>query len=40
MQGYKGMDDRTVETWRNFWLHTGDAGRMDERGSCGTSIES
>lgn len=32
MQGYKGMDDRTVETWRNFWFHTGDAGRMDERG--------
>jgi carnitine-CoA ligase len=31
MQGYKGMDDRTVETWRNFWFHTGDAGRMDER---------
>lgn len=32
MQGYKGMDDRTVETWRNFWFHTGDAGRLDERG--------
>ena len=32
MQGYNGMDDRTVETWRNFWFHTGDAGRMDERG--------
>ena len=31
MQGYNGMDDRTVETWRNFWFHTGDAGRMDER---------
>jgi len=32
MQGYNQMDDRTVETWRNFWFHTGDAGRMDERG--------
>jgi len=32
MQGYNGMDDRTVETWRNFWFHTGDAGRFDERG--------
>jgi carnitine-CoA ligase len=31
MQGYKDMDDRTVSTWRNFWFHTGDAGRMDER---------
>jgi len=26
------MPERTVETWRNFWFHTGDAGRMDERG--------
>jgi carnitine-CoA ligase len=32
MQGYNGMPDRTVETWRNFWFHSGDAGRMDERG--------
>lgn len=32
MQGYNGMPDRTVETWRNFWFHTGDAGRMDARG--------
>ncbi len=32
MQGYNGMPDRTVDTWRNFWFHTGDAGRMDERG--------
>lgn len=32
MQGYQGMDDRTVETWRNFWFHTGDAARIDERG--------
>ncbi len=32
MAGYNGMAERTVETWRNFWFHTGDAGRMDERG--------
>lgn len=32
MQGYNGMPERTVETWRNFWFHTGDAGRLDERG--------
>lgn len=32
MQGYNGMPERTVETWRNFWFHSGDAGRMDERG--------
>ncbi|WP_164516708.1 AMP-binding protein [Minwuia thermotolerans] len=31
MQGYNGMPDRTVDTWRNFWFHTGDAGRLDER---------
>lgn len=32
MQGYNGMPDRTVETWRNMWFHSGDAGRMDDRG--------
>ncbi len=32
MQGYNGMPDRTVTTWRNFWFHTGDAARFDERG--------
>ena len=32
MQGYNGMADRTVDTWRNLWFHSGDAGRMDERG--------
>ncbi len=32
MQGYNGMEERTVETWRNLWFHSGDAGRMDERG--------
>lgn len=32
MQGYNGMAQRTVDTWRNFWFHSGDAGRMDARG--------
>ena len=32
MAGYNDMPERTVETWRNFWFHTGDAGRMDDRG--------
>lgn len=32
MQGYNAMPERTVETWRNFWFHTGDAGYLDERG--------
>ena len=32
MQGYNGLEERTVETWRNLWFHSGDAGRMDERG--------
>lgn len=26
MAGYHGMPDRTVESWRNLWFHTGDAG--------------
>jgi crotonobetaine/carnitine-CoA ligase len=26
------MAERTVDTWRNFWFHTGDAGHIDERG--------
>jgi crotonobetaine/carnitine-CoA ligase len=32
MAGYNAMPERTVDVWRNFWFHTGDAGRMDERG--------
>lgn len=32
MQGYHGMPDKTVETWRNFWFHTGDAGYIDRDG--------
>ena len=26
MAGYVGMPEKTVEAWRNFWFHTGDAG--------------
>ena len=32
MAGYNAMPDRTVEAWRSFWFHTGDAGRMDADG--------
>lgn len=30
--GYIGMPDKTVEAWRNLWMHSGDRGRMDECG--------
>lgn len=32
MAGYLNIPAKTVEAWRNFWFHTGDAGRMDEDG--------
>jgi len=32
MAGYNELPAKTVEAWRNFWFHTGDAGRMDEDG--------
>jgi len=32
MAGYHQMPDKTVEAWRNFWFHTGDAGTMDADG--------
>jgi crotonobetaine/carnitine-CoA ligase len=32
MAGYLNMPDKTVEAWRNFWFHTGDAGVMDSDG--------
>ncbi|MHB1468922.1 MAG: AMP-binding protein [Solirubrobacteraceae bacterium] len=31
--GYFGMEERTVEAFRNLWFHTGDAGRFDEAGN-------
>jgi crotonobetaine/carnitine-CoA ligase len=30
--GYFGMDDKTVEAWRNLWFHTGDRVIRDEDG--------
>lgn len=30
--GYLGMPEKTVETWRNLWFHTGDALRRDDDG--------
>jgi len=30
--GYLGMPEKTVETWRNLWFHTGDALRRDAEG--------
>ncbi|GAA1845477.1 ATP-dependent acyl-CoA ligase [Pseudonocardia ailaonensis] len=30
--GYIGMPERTVEAWRNLWLHSGDRGRIDADG--------
>jgi carnitine-CoA ligase len=32
MSGYLNMPDKTLEAWRNFWFHTGDAAWMDEEG--------
>jgi crotonobetaine/carnitine-CoA ligase len=32
MQGYFGMPERTLETFRDLWLHTGDLGRFDADG--------
>ena len=33
MSGYMGMPEKTIETWRNFWFHTGDAGTKDLSGN-------
>jgi carnitine-CoA ligase len=32
MAGYQRMPEKTVEAWQNLWFHTGDAGRIDEKG--------
>jgi len=32
MLGYYNMPDKTLETFRNLWFHTGDLGRRDEDG--------
>ena len=30
--GYNGMPEATLQTWRNLWFHSGDAGHLDEDG--------
>lgn len=30
--GYFGMPERTLKSWRNLWFHTGDVARLDEEG--------
>ena len=30
--GYIGMPEKTVETWKDLWFHTGDVLRRDENG--------
>ena len=32
MSGYIGMPEKTLESWRNLWFHTGDACSFDEKG--------
>jgi crotonobetaine/carnitine-CoA ligase len=32
MSGYHGMPEKTIEAWRELWLHTGDMGRRDADG--------
>lgn len=32
MTEYMNMPEKTVEAWRNFWFHTGDAATMDDEG--------
>ena len=32
MSGYLAMPEKTLEAWRNFWFHTGDAGMRREDG--------
>jgi crotonobetaine/carnitine-CoA ligase len=33
MLGYHNNEAKTVEAWRNLWLHTGDLGMLDEGGN-------
>ncbi|MDY0748042.1 AMP-binding protein [Paucibacter sp. R3-3] len=33
MLGYHNNPAKSVEAWRNLWLHTGDLGRVDEAGN-------
>ena len=38
--GYLGMDDKTVEAWRNLWFHTGDRVVREADGYFRSSIGS
>ena len=31
MSGYVGMPEKTLEAWRNFWFHTGDAAYINAK---------
>ncbi len=31
--GYYGMPEKTAESWRNGWFHTGDGFKMDDKGN-------
>lgn len=33
LQGYYRQEEATLSTFRNFWFHTGDNGKMDEDGN-------
>ena len=33
MEGYFGQPELTQSVFRNFWFHTGDLGKVDERGN-------
>jgi crotonobetaine/carnitine-CoA ligase len=32
-EGYYGASEKTLETWRNLWIHTGDLGFLDQEGN-------
>lgn len=32
MGGYLGLPEKTMESWRNLWFHSGDAGYIDDEG--------
>ena len=32
MSGYAGLPGKTLDVWRNFWFHTGDAGKQRDDG--------
>lgn len=40
MLGYWELPEESAAAIRDGWMHTGDAGRMDDRGMCTSSIAS